>query len=144
MELFLVIAFLTPSLDKQLSTPQQHFTFGSYEIDMIYLIPKIRVFLQNLQQTLSHFVYHIDLFWSQIFFTSSFKFVVPSNISNRLAFSGMSNNTFPFSVHFFGLTSSDVRFYFNSATLFLSFLPGGSSISKNSPSTWTVAFGVRS
>ena len=75
---------------------------------------------------------------------SSFKFALPSNISNGLTFSGMSNNTFASSVHFFALTNLDVCFHFNSATFFLSFLAGGSSMSKTSPSTGTVASGVRS
>ena len=59
-------------------------------------------------------------------------------------FSGMFNNTFPSSVHFFALTNLNVRFYFDSATFFLSFLADGSSISKNSPWTSTVASSVRS
>ena len=45
---------------------------------------------------------------------------------------------------FFALTNLDVRLHFNSVTFFLSFLAGNSSISMTSPSTWTVASGVRS
>ena len=82
--------------------------------------------------------------WSQICFTSSFKFVGSSNISNGLAFSWISNNTCASGVQFFALTNSDVSFHSNSLTFFVSFLPGGSSIAKTSPSTWTVASGVRS
>ena len=82
--------------------------------------------------------------WLQICFISSFKLVVPSNISSGLALSGMSNNTFASSAHFFALTNLDVRFRFSSATFFLRFWAGGSSISKTSPLTWAVASGVRS
>ena len=81
--------------------------------------------------------------WSQICFTSSFKLVFPSNISNGLAFSGISNNTCASGMHFFALTNLDVRFHSNSVTFFVTFLPCGSSISKTSPSTWTVASGIR-
>ena len=56
----------------------------------------------------------------------------------------MSNNRFASGVHIFSLTNLDVRFHFNSATFFLSFLAGSSSISKTSPSIWTVASCVRS
>ena len=51
---------------------------------------------------------------------------------------------FASSVHFFALTNLDVRFDYNSTPSFFIFLAGGSSISKISPSTWTVASGVRS
>ena len=75
--------------------------------------------------------------WLQICCTISFKFVVPSNISNGSAFYGMSSDTFDVasSMHFFAMTNLDVRFHFNSATFFLSFLTGVSFISKTSPST---------
>ena len=80
--------------------------------------------------------------WWQICFTSSFKFAVSSNISNGLAFSGNSNNTFTSSLNFFALTNLVVRFHFNSAIFFSSSLAHGSSISKTSPSAWTAASDV--
>ena len=105
----------------------------------------MRVFLQNLKQTLSlPFCVAYRFVWSQICFKSSFKFVVLSNISNGLAFSGMSNNRFTSSVSFFALTNLDVRFHFNLAIFFLRFVAAGSSIFITPPSTGTVASGVRS
>ena len=83
-------------------------------------------------------------FWSQICFTSSFKFALPANTSSGLALSGMFNNTLASSVHFFALTKLDLSLHLNSWTFLLSFLSQGSSKSKTSPSTQTVASGVRS
>ena len=140
---FLVIAFLTLSLDRWLTTLQLHFTFDNFETDMIQLIPKkARVCLGFRAKSLPFCIVY-RFVWSQICFTSSFKLVVPSNISNGLAFSGISNNTCASGMHFFALTNLDVRFHSNSVTFFVIFLPGGSSISKSSPSTWAVASGVR-
>ena len=85
---------------------------------MIWLIPKnARISSEFVAHSLplcvaSRFV------WSQTCFTSSFKFIVPSNISNGLAF-GMSNNMFASNVYFSALINLDVRFHFNSATFFL-------------------------
>ena len=92
--------------------------FGSFEIDMIWLIPKnARISSEFVAHSLPLCVAYRFL-WSQIYFTSSFKFVVPSNISNGLAL-GMSNNMFASNVYFLALTNLDVRLHFNSATFFL-------------------------
>ena len=117
--------------------------FGSFEIDMIQLISKnARISSRFVANSLPFCVAYIFV-WPQIRFTSSFKLVVPSNIRNGLAFSGMSNNTFASSVHLFALANLDVSFHCNSATFFLSFLTGSSSISKSSLSTRVVSSGVR-
>ena len=137
MKHFLAIAFLTPSLDRQLSTLQQNFLFGSIEIDMLQLIPTKAHISSGFVANSLPFCVAYRFVWFQTYFTSSFKFVVPSKITNGLALSGMSHNTFASSVHFFALKSLDLHFHFNSARFFI-FLAGGSSISKTSPSTWTV------
>ena len=117
----LVVAFLTQSLDRQLSTLQQQFTFGSFEINIMQLIRKTGLICLGFVGSSFPFCIAYRFLWSQICFTSSFKFEVPSNISNGLAFSGMSNNMFASGLHCFALTNLDVRFHFNSATFFLSF-----------------------
>ena len=125
MKRFLVIAFLISSLDRQMSSLQQHFTLGSLEIDMIQLIPKkARVSSESVAN--SHLFYVAYKFvWSQICFRSSFEFAVPSNISNGSVMSGLSNYTFASSVQFFALTNFDVRFHFNLATFFFKFFSLG-------------------
>ena len=144
---FPVIAFLTQSLDRQILTPWQDSTFGTFKIDIIQLTPSnVRISSGFVANSLPFCEGYRFAQW-QICFTSSFEFAVSSNISNGLAFYGMSNNTFASSVHFFDLTNADVRFRFNSGTFFYftsRFLVGGSAISKTSPLTWTVACGNRS
>ena len=131
---FLVTAFLTPSLDRQVSTLQWHFQFGSFEIEMIQLIPKNPCISSGFAANSLRFCVAYRFVWSICFF----KFMVFPNIRNGLAFSGKSNNAFAYSIHFFPLTNLDGHFQFNSVTFFLGFLAGDS---KTSPSIWT---GVRS
>ena len=93
MRRFLAIAFFTLSLERQLTTLQQHFTFGNFELDMIQLIPKKARICLGFRAKSLPFSIAYRFAWSEICFTSSFKFVVLSNISNELAFSEISNNT---------------------------------------------------
>ena len=119
MKHFLSIAFLTPSLDRQLSTLQQNFTFGSFEIDMIQLIPTKAHISSGFVANSLLFCVAYRFVWLQTCFTSSFKFVVPSKITNGLALPGMSHNAFASSVHFFALKNLDMHFHFNSARFFI-------------------------